>query len=323
MKNSSHQSRNTASSVAKHVNQKIPSTYKRLDANETAMLELQLEQLSARIYEKIEAPMKARQLLPLITEVDPGAETYAYTQLGSAGQATIITNYGDDIPSVDVDAEKIFHRIVDIGAAWEYSVQDMYRAAYSGVPLDAMRARRQRIAIEREIDTIAGVGKASHGIKGFVNNTDVQTSSSTAGAWSASTPLAMLADLNKLVSDAISALGGENPFDTVLLPTDQFLLASQTPLSPELGLSVIEVFKKNNPFITLVTDWNALNAAGGSGKDRLMVYSRSNESVGLVIPLEFDVQPPQPHNLAFKNFAYARTAGAVIFVPMHCRYLDI
>jgi len=314
--------RSNISQLVSRINSELYEGQRRLDANETAMLELQLEQLRAKTFDVLYAEQKARKFLPLISDVDPGAEFYAYTQTDMVGSAQIVTNYSDDIPSNEIITEKFVHQIVPVASAFEYSIQDMYRAAFTGVPLEARKAQACRKSVELKIDSIAATGKASHNIEGFVNNSNVQISASTGAVWTTN-PTVMLADLNKLVADAVTAAQETVVFDTVLMPLAQYLLASQTLVDTQNPQTVLSAFLNANPSITLVDSWNVLDGAGASGKDRLVCYSRSSENVGLVIPLEFSLRPPQANNLAFKIVGHARTAGSVIYCPIACRYMDL
>jgi len=202
-------------------------------------------------------------------------------------------------------------------------MQDMRRAAMSGNQLDARKAKAARNAFERGLDNLAAFGSAAHNIGGFVNNSNVQVSAGTGAAWSTSNPLVQLADLNKLVADAIIGSGETITFDTVLLPLRQYLLASQTFLDTQNPRTVLESFQAANPFVTLVAPWNVLDGAGVGAKDRLVCYSRSEEVCGLVIPQEFEVLAPQPKGFAFRMFGFGRTAGSVIFRPVGVRYMDL
>jgi len=314
--------RSTISKLVANINSNLYEGQRRLDANETAMLELQLEQLRAKTFDVIYAEQKARKFLPLITDVDPGAEFYAYAQTDEVGKAKIVTNYADDIPSSEISTEKFVHQIVPVASAFEYSVQDMYRAAFTGVPLEARKGQAARRRVETEIDDIAATGNAAHNIQGFINNSNVEISASTGAVWTTN-PTVMLADLNKLVADAITAAQETVTFDTVLMPLAQYLLASQTLVDTQNPQTVLSAFKNANPQITLIDSWNVLDGAGESAKDRLVCYSRSPENVGLVIPLEFELRPPQAVNLAFKIIGHARTAGSVIYRPVSVRYMDL
>ena len=63
----------------------------RQDAKYTAILEKKLEYLKTKIYEVVYPKLKARQLIPVSNEADPGAETITYEQWDDFGMAQIIS----------------------------------------------------------------------------------------------------------------------------------------------------------------------------------------------------------------------------------------
>lgn len=295
----------------------------RADAGEAGMLELQLEQMRTKVYEIQYTELKARRFLPVATDIDTGAETFAYEQTDEAGVAQIITNYANDLPSVTSRTEKIIHQIVSLGDSFEYSIQDLRRAAFSGVPLDARKAKAARNAYERGLDALAARGSAAHNIGGFINASNVVISTlAAAGTWSTKTAAEILADLNKLVSDYVVANRETIMPDTLLVPTDQYLRMTQTQMSADNSRTVLEAFRASNPSITLVDSWNVLDTAGAGATDRIALYKRDPEILELVNPQEFEVFAPEPRNLAFIVNCHGRTAGTCIYRPLGIRYMD-
>ena len=318
------QSRYDMDHIIRHINRLSPRDQPalRADAGEAGMLELQLEQMRARVYEVQYTELKARKFLPVATDIDTGAETFSYEQTDEVGEAKIITNYSDDLPSASSKTEKITHHIVSLGDSFEYSIQDLRRAAFSGVPLDARKAKAARNAYERGLDNLAAVGSAAHNIGGFVAATGVEISAAIGAVWSGLTGTQVLADLNKLVNDFITNNKETIMPDTLLLPTSQYLKMTQTQMDTANSRTVMEAFKASNPSVNMVEPWNVFDAAGDSGKDRAVLYRRDPEIVELVIPQEFEVFAPEPRNLAFVVNCHGRTAGTCIYRPLGIRYMD-
>lgn len=318
------QSRYDMDHIIRHINRLSPRDQPalRADAGEAGMLELQLEQMRARVYEVQYTELKARKFLPVATDIDTGAETFSYEQTDEVGEAKIITNYSDDLPSASSKTEKITHHIVSLGDSFEYSIQDLRRAAFSGVPLDARKAKAARNAYERGLDGLAATGSAAHNIGGFVAATGIEISAAIGAVWSGKTGAEVLADLNKLVNDYITNNKETIMPDTLLLPTSQYLKMTQTQMDTANSRTVMEAFKASNPSVNMVEPWNVFDAAGDSGKDRAVLYRRDPEIVELVIPQEFEVFAPEPRNLAFVVNCHGRTAGTCIYRPLGIRYMD-
>ena len=75
---------------------------KHFDSEESAFLARQLDYIKSQTYDVKYAEHKARKLIPLSSEADPGAEKIFYRQYDQFGIAKIIHNYGTDLPRADV-----------------------------------------------------------------------------------------------------------------------------------------------------------------------------------------------------------------------------
>lgn len=296
----------------------------RMDANETVMLALQLEDMRARVYETEYPDLKARLFLPTSGDVNTGAESFSYQETDAVGEAKIITNYADDLPSVEVSGTKVLRGIVGLGISYLYSIQDIRRAAFAGQPLSARKATEARAAFERKVDSIAAFGAPDHGIAdGFLNNGNVAIQAlAAAGVWSGKTPTQVLADLNLLVKAVFVDSKEKHRPDTVLLPTLQFMQVSQTRMSTDQGETILEAFLRANPFVQRVDSWNLLDGAGAGSSDRAVAFASNVDVAELVNPQEFEVFPPQPKNLAFSVACHGRTAGCVVARPLGAKYMD-
>ena len=62
---------------------------KRMDANETNSLALQLESMRAKVWEDKYPPIKARRYIPVYSGDDPGAETVSFETQTEVGVAKI------------------------------------------------------------------------------------------------------------------------------------------------------------------------------------------------------------------------------------------
>lgn len=296
----------------------------RVDADETNMLALALEQMRSRVYEDKFAILKARLYLPVSGDVDTGAETYSFEETTEVGEAKIISNYADDLPAVETSGSKVSHEIIAIGDSYHYSIQDIRRAAFSGKPLNARKAVAARRAWERKLDEVAATGAPNDGIpSGALNNSSVTIEGlAAAGVWSGKTAQQMLNDLNKLVRGLVTDSKEHYMGDSLLMPLAQHLLISQTRFSNDNSETVLEAFLRANPAVQSVDPWDKLAGAGAGATDRVMLYMKDPEILELVIPQEFEVLPPQPKNLAFQVLAHGRTAGCAVHRPLGVRYMD-
>src|SRR5580700_4649076 len=90
--------------LADFVNQRSlqAMTGQRFDAAEVAFMLRELAEVMGRTFDVKYPDLKARQILPVFTGVDPGAEGYVWRQYDRVGAAKVIDDYAADMPSADV-----------------------------------------------------------------------------------------------------------------------------------------------------------------------------------------------------------------------------
>lgn len=319
--------------IAAHLNMLADADgEQRLDADETNMLALALEQMRARVYEAEYPELKARRFIPVNNEIDTGAESFSWEETDYVGRARVIRNYGDDPPSVETKGEKQTHSIVSLGDSFTYSIQDMRRAAFSGKPLSARKALAARRVFERGLDEIAAFGAPDDGIpNGLLNKPvgsgtgQIRGTAVTAANWLDATadPDKMVSDLNKAVQEMIQDSEETQTPNLLLVPTAIYLRMAHLRMSKDNSETVLEAFLRANPYVSEVQPWNLLRGVdGASGNNsRGLLMNRDPDVLELVIPQEFEVLPPQARNYAFKVLCHGRTAGTVVYRPLGLRYL--
>ena len=296
----------------------------RLDAGETALIAKELEAVKAATYDVKCPEFKARQFIPVNSSPPAGAETVSYDQWDSFGQAKVIGNYADDLPSVDVLKKRFTNKIASLGNSYSWSIQDLRASAMAGgMSLDAKRAMAARRAMEAAIDDLAAAGDANLGMSGFAAHASVPLVTPTTGTWSGATALQIIADLNKLVQSIITTTKQVHLPNTLLLDTDSFALINQKPMSADSSNTVLRYFLENNPYIQSIDQWHRLDLANAAGNGpRCVAYDRSPEVLGLEIPQEFEQLPPQARNLKFVVPCHARCGGVIMHYPKAVAYMD-
>lgn len=294
-----------------------------MDAKFTAVLEEQLEFIKTRTYDIVYPEMKARQLIPVNNDVDPGAETITYRQWDEVGMAQIIASYSDDLPLIDAMVEEFQQKVQGLGAAYEWSIQDLRRSAMAGANLDQRRARAARRSIETQIENIAALGNAKAGLNGFANHPNVPILAS-AHVWAVSTGAEMVETLMTLSSSIVTSTKETFMPDTVVTPIDRYNLLATTRISTtgDTNTTALEAFLRSNPWVTNVGTWNKLAGAGAAGVPRVVCYKRDAEVLTLEIPQEFEQFPPQPKGLSFLVPVHARIGGVIVYYPLAMAYMD-
>lgn len=319
-----------------------------MDAAENAFFERQLEHVKAGTYDIKYPNLIARTLIPVDSSVPPGAETVSYRQYDQVGMAKIISTYARDLPRADVKAKEFRSGIKSLGSAYGYTLQEVRSAAMAGVPLDARKAGAARRAIEEKIDALATSGSTNDGLQGFLGIANAQVgTASTVGtgtggagntAWGIGcsgctggtagtngqmkTSDQILGDLHNAVQKMIEQTNGVEIPDTILMPLAHYGIISTTPRSTTSDTTILAFFLANHPYIRNVQPWYKLKGAGATAYDRIVVYRRSPDALGLVIPQEFEMFPPQQQGLEFEVPCHARFGGVIAYYPMSVLYLD-
>lgn len=305
---------------------------RRADADETAMLALQLEQFRTKVYEAEYPETKARQILPIASDISPGAEIFSWEERGDAGEFKQISEdgYADDPPSTEVVARKQSREIIELGGVVHYTLADMRRAAFTGRPLQSWKVEAMRRNAERKLDQVAALGATGPGgFAGIANQTvgtsngQIRNTAMTSAAWD-STPDAavMFSDLNTAVAAMVDVSKETQVPNTLILPLLQYQRLYNTMFTDGRPESVAVRFLATNPYITRIVSWDKFKSvdAGGNGSRGLLLNS-DPDVLEVVIPQDFTVLPPQANNFAFKVLAHLRTAGTVIYRPLGLRYL--
>jgi len=296
------------------------------DAAESAIMLRQLDYIKTQTYDIKYAELKARKLIPVSSEADPGAEKIFYRSYDQTGLAKIISNYADDLPRADVKGQEFFAQVKTLGASYAYNLQEMRAAVYANVPLEQRRAAAARRAIAQKENSIAFFGDSAANMLGLLNQPNVPAVTIPAdgtGAsklWSTKTPDQILRDMN-LVANSITSvsLGVEIP-DTMLLPIAQYNYISSTARSSVSDTTILNYFLANNPYIKNVEWVNELKLAGAGSTDMIFAYRRSPEVLTMEVPSDFEQLELQVQNLEYKIPCIERFAGVLVYYPLALAY---
>ncbi len=295
----------------------------RLDANETAHFARQLEFVKAQTYDIKFGKLKALDFIPLDTSAPEGAETVTYTQWDEVHAAKIIANMADDLPQVDVHARQFSSDVVSAGAAYQWSIQDIRRAAMAGSDFDTRKARAARNSINRRIDQIGATGAVENNTTGLINDANVPIFVlPNAGAWDTLTALQVLENMNAMAQAVVDQTLEQEEPNTLLLPTAEFGYVAATPMSADNSMTILETFLRNSPYITAVEQWSKLTGAGAGGLQRAVCYDRSEQALTYNIPLLFESLAPQPRNLSFVVPVHSRIGVVEWHYPLSAVYSD-
>jgi len=279
----------------------------------------ELEHILARTFETEYADLKYSKLIPVSTEVGPGAETFTYRIFDKQGQMKIIGDKANDLPRVDVERSEVTHQIRTLGGEFAYTIQEIEAAArVPGMMLEQRRANAVRRAYEQAVQEIAYFGDAASGIKGFFNNDQIDkvVSDHWPGTDADMTADEMIDFLNKGPTEIVNTTNMKEMPNTMLVPYKVYREISTKPRSTTSDTTIMEFFLRTNPMITSIEPVNELEASKGKlTQDRCIIYDRNPDKLQLHIPVQLQFLPPQRKKLEFEVAARARIGGVSVYYP--------
>jgi hypothetical protein len=300
-----------------------------LDAAESTFFLRQLEHIKTQVIDIEYAKLKASLLLPVSTEVRPGAEYWTWRQFDKTGRAKVIRDYAKDLPRVDVlGAEFINNPIVSLGDSFGYNMNEIRNAQYTGFPLDQRRAMTAVEAILRLEDDLAFFGSAEDGLFGFLNNSvmgEAVLPAVGAGGltqWATKTADQILDDLNLLPRTIVTTSKEVEIPDTILLPTNAYQIASTKRIGRDSNMTVLKYFLETNPYIKDVESLPKLAGIGALGSDRMICYERNPMKLEMIRPMAPTQYEPEKENLEYKVALESRFGGVVIYKPKSVIFAD-
>ena len=300
----------------------------RYDSDESVFLERQLDHIKSQTYDIKYAELKARKVIPLSSEADPGATRIFYRQYNQSGIAKLVHNYANDLPRADVIAQEFSTPVKTIANAYGYNIQELRSAVYGNVPLEQRRANAARRGIAQTENSLAFFGDEDACLQGFFTGQNVPTTilpadgAGGSALWADKEPDQIIRDLN-LIANVISeqSLGVEIP-DTLLLPLDSYNFISSTPRTSTSDTTILNYFLQNNPYIKEVESINELKGAGVNGTRRMAAYRRDPEVLTMEVPMDFEQLEIQPKNLEYTIPCQERFGGVLIYYPLAITFAD-
>ena len=295
-----------------------------LDANESIFFERELENIKSQSKDILFPNLKIAEglIIPISREASSADTTITYRQFDQAGIAMVVANYADDFPSAEISGKEFTSVIQSLGASFNYNIQEIRAAQQVGRPLQQRKADAARRSIMQKVEAIGFKGDADSGLKGFINNPNIQEftlpADGTGGSTklSTKTPDQILRDLNGMATQVSSVTKGVESPNIMLVPLDVWN-DLMTRRIPDTNITVMQFFLQQSPHIQRV-DWlNQLTNANEAGtEDVIMMYDRSPEKLTLEIPVEFEQFAPQEVNMAFKVNVHSRIGGVIIYYPL-------
>lgn len=301
------------------------------DAGEAmAFLVGQLTYTEAKVYEKKYVPMQYEQLVPISTEAGEWAEAVRYEVEDFAGQGKRSTGRGTDINLVDVAFADVTMPIVSGDIGYDYTVDELRKAAYLRRGLPERKAQAAMEGYRRTMNQVALFGEVASGFTGLFNNANVPVGNAPVGAWitGPKTPAQILGDINTLIENVWSNTAySDHVTDIVMAPTVYAYIA-RTPYSANSDKTILSYVKENNIAKTdrgvdiNFTPGYGLDTAGVGSTKRMIGYVKSVDRLVFHIPMPLRFLPPQMLGLSVQVPGEYKYSGVEWRYPRSAFYMD-
>ena len=292
-----------------------------LDANQTAYFARQLEVVKAQTYDIKYGSLKAVELFPIDPTTPEYAETQTYYQYDARGLAKIVSDYGTDIPSVEIAGKPFSSKIETIALSYAYSIMDIKRGAIQGTPLNVRKAIATQRGVLARHNQLFWVGDTTAGIVGVLSHASVPNAQVTADGtgssalWANKTPTQILRDLVQAVTEIKSLTKGVEMPNLLVLSEGRLNVIRGTRMSADSSDSILVAFNNMYPEIR-VEGAEELAGAFQGGTEGFLLGRNESTHIELIAPIVYEETPPEAKNLAFKVNAIGRNGGVAIYYPL-------
>lgn len=152
----------------------------RADADDGLIFARQLEQIDPRRFEIKYKPLgRWREVLPTVN-VTPGLDRITYRIEDMQGEVEPKTVGATDVPYVGISTEEFSNSVVGKGLGYKYTIMELQRAAFAGVPLQDRYQRSVLRGYEKNLDKTMFDGDVLEGLEGLINHTGVSNNEAAA-----------------------------------------------------------------------------------------------------------------------------------------------
>ena len=291
-----------------------------------------LQAIQAEIEEVLYLDFRLDEFFPIISNVPEGAVTYAYRVVDRAGEANFISNMGTDANSAQATVRLTPYGLEYGGILPEWNYEDLRRAQFQGVALDAETIRSGTEGCMDHIERVGLVGQSEVGFEGLTNHSQITTQNAS-GTFASMTADELVEFLQGEITAAITRTN--EIFGRVLreglciyLPINQYALVTERGYGDNRDKSIWDYVVTNNtwynytgnmPMIKAVAE---LDQAGAGSTDRMLLGFNNDRVMEMAMPFA-----PRVINTIQKPFGVCtpmeyKISGLNVKRPTAMRYTD-
>lgn len=262
-----------------------------------------------RAYEKEYAENSVVNIFPVTNEIPGHAKYFEYPEFDGVGIAQIISDYSDDLPTVDAFMNEKQGKVFRFGNAFLISTDEIKAGAATG---QSLSTRKQALAFEAHdnlLDKLVWSGSAPHGIPSVFDHPNINNV--VAGTWNSAA--AAMTDITALIDAIETSTNGTHTATDILLPASARRLMQE--LAPNTSISYAQLFATNNSGINL-RYLQFLDNYDGAGGKAALAFEKNPLNMSIEIPEATNVLPGQPNDLHFKYPVTSKATGLIVYRPL-------
>lgn len=278
----------------------------------------QLDWVRTQVYVRQTPAMRASEMVPFSSEVPAWAETITQRSFDAVGVAKIISNYADDLPRADVYASETVVKVKDVGDSYGYNVAELRASEATGANLPTQKANAARKAVDVKVNQIAMIGEAVYGLFGLLNHPNIGTTTGLNGDWAnpATTAEEILSDLNTITQAIPGQSKGIHRTTRIAMADTDYNVLSTKFVADSGGKTVLQVYRENNPGVTLVPVVELRLQGAGGTTNAIIASEFDSDNYRFEMVMPFTQLPAQARNLEFVVPCIARVGGVNVTYPL-------
>lgn len=268
----------------------------------------------SRVLEEAMPPLTSEQVLPVNTEVPPGALNYRQARAYSTGEAKIYRGgNGRDIPAVGIGQAYFTQPVVYICSKFEINWLEQMRNSFGGLDTQTRKMRAARRVIAELENRWAWAGSEAADLYGILNHPYVDELVTTVTFDSSSSGQQLSRAMSSWANYAEEQSGSTFQPDTMAITPALYNYIANERFASSTDRTVLEHFQVAHPHIRRVVKCRELAGAGPNGEDGI-VFMRSgsgpaDSSMEKVMPMPTTLLAPEVGALSSCYYLVRATGG--------------
>lgn len=305
-----------------------------------AFLTPQLHRIETEVYMRKYPSFDFSTLMFVDTSGDMWDVGTVFYSMDQVGKAQFLAGAAFDMPYASTLMNQHSHAFHLAGIGYEWSTQELQRAAKLGRALTSDKAMAADQVSQAFLWSIAMTGKtpgaatSEKGWTGLINNgsaPSAQVAADGTGSsrlWADKTDEQVLRDINAAITAVHTGTGETHVANTLLLPTTAFQELASRRLG-DTGDTLLDFIRTKNAYTALtglpltIRATRALETAGTGSTRRLVAYDNSREVVRFHLPGPHQFLPAfQKSSMVYEVGGIMNVGGTEVRLPKAIVYRD-